>query len=186
MTPETIFPGPHHDHGHCVAAALDAADGLCARRGVRLTTLRRRVLELVWGQHEPVGAYLLLEGLKAEGRQAAPPTVYRALDFLLEQGLIHRIAHLNAFVGCRQPELPHTGQFLVCRRCGIAAEMDDSKVRAAIEHGARAAGFTVHNSVVEIEGVCARCQESAGSGEKEERGESAYFAQNRFHPTRSG
>ncbi len=115
-TPRTPyrFTSADHDHGHCVATALDAAASLCQRRRARLTPLRRRVLELVWRSHEPQGAYDILDTLGERGRRAAPPTVYRALDFLLGQGLIHRIESLNAFVGCRDPDTPHAGQFLIC------------------------------------------------------------------------
>ena len=94
-TPLACHP---HDHSHCVSDALRAADALCARSGARLTALRRRVLELVWQSHRPLGAYDILGVLSSEdGRRAAPPTVYRALDFLLEHGLIHRLASLNAY-----------------------------------------------------------------------------------------
>ena len=89
-----------HDHRKCVSEAMAVADELCAKRGARMTELRRRVLNLIWDSHAPVGAYAIMDMLKREGRNAMPPTVYRALDFLQEQGLIHRIASLNAFIGC--------------------------------------------------------------------------------------
>ena len=102
-----------HDHSHCVHSALSEADVLCAQKGLRLTALRRRVLELVWQSHKPLGAYDILAVLsEQDGRRAAPPTVYRALDFLLDNGLVHRIASLNAFIGCSHPEHAHQGQFL--------------------------------------------------------------------------
>src|SRR5918999_799750 len=103
-----------HDHLSCIGDALDRAAVLCDQRGARLTPLRRRVLELVWRGHEPVGAYDLL----AQMGRAAPPTVYRALDFLIEQGLVHRIESLNAYVGCDRPEAAHASQFLICTDCG--------------------------------------------------------------------
>jgi Fur family zinc uptake transcriptional regulator len=92
-----------HQHEHCVHDALAAAEVLCAKRGVRLTAIRKRVLELVWASHQPLGAYAILDKLTNEGHKPAPPTVYRALEFLLEHGLIHRIASLNAFLGCIHP-----------------------------------------------------------------------------------
>ena len=106
-----------HDHRHCLKDALDRAAALCRDRGVRLTPIRRRVLELVWSGHRPLGAYDILDALQAERRGAAPPTVYRALDFLREQGLVHRIESRNSFVGCPDPDTPHGGQFLICRTC---------------------------------------------------------------------
>ena len=147
-----------HDHSHCVASALAAADQVCKRDGARLTSLRRRVLELVWQSHQPLGAYDILGQLSAEdGRRAAPPTVYRALDFLLEHGLVHRIASQNAFVGCNQPGEHHQGCFLICRQCHTAIELEAPEVDSAIHAAARAIGFQVEGQTVEIRGLCSRC-----------------------------
>lgn len=153
-----VFPSPVHDHDDCVRAALDAAEAQCDRHGARLTALRRRVLELVWTSHEPVGAYALLDTLKAEGQAAAPPTVYRALDFLLVQGLIHRLERRNAFVGCRRPTTPHSAEFLICTDCGRVAELDDPSIGAAVRLGAEAQGFTVTRQTIEVEGLCPDCR----------------------------
>src|SRR2546430_4654249 len=139
-----------HDHDRCVADALDAAIELCEGRGNRLTPVRRRVLELVWRSHAPVGAYALLDVLRDEGRNAAPPTVYRALDFLLENGLIHRIESMNAFVGCSDPARPHQGQHLICRGCGSVTEIADGEIIAAVRSRAAAVGFTVERQTIEI------------------------------------
>ncbi len=152
------FLADGHDHGHCLETALDRAAVLCAARGVRLTQLRRRVLELIWGGHNPLGAYDILGVLKTERRGAAPPTVYRALDFLRAQGLVHRIESLNAFVGCPDPETSHGGQFLICRACGIAAEFNDAGIDNAIRKSAARAGFVVDRPIIEIEGICPRCK----------------------------
>lgn len=149
-----------HDHAHCVADALTRADALCAERGARLTTLRRRVLELVWSSHRPRGAYAVLEDLsQQDGKATAPLTVYRALEFLVEQGLVHRIESLNAYVGCAAPGATHSGQFLVCEGCGDAAEIDDPSIRSAIDAAAAARGFRVQRPTVEVRGVCKDCQE---------------------------
>lgn len=153
-----VFPSPVHDHSDCVRAALDAAQVKCEERGARLTALRRRVLELVWTSHEPVGAYALLDTLKAEGQAAAPPTVYRALDFLLEQGLVHRLERRNAFVGCPRPAASHSAQFLICTDCGRAAELDDPAIGDAVRHRAEAMGFTISRQTIEVEGLCPDCR----------------------------
>ena len=100
LSPTGAFARPGHDHRACVDEALDGAVELCRKRGARLTGTRQRILELVWAGHRPVGAYELLAALGRDGQPAAPPTVYRALDFLVDQGLVHRIESLNAFVGC--------------------------------------------------------------------------------------
>lgn len=148
-----------HDHSRCVSRALSSADALCQRQGVRLTALRRRVLELVWQSHIPLGAYDILATLTAEdGRRAAPPTVYRALDFLLENRLVHRIASLNAFVGCTHPEQPHQGQFLICRQCKAAIELESSAIGEAIQQVAATQGFHVESETVEVVGLCDHCR----------------------------
>ncbi|SDT18279.1 Fur family transcriptional regulator [Pseudomonas oryzae] len=151
-----------HDHSHCVSAALAAADSVCARAGARLTALRRRVLELVWQSHRPLGAYDILGVLSAEdGRRAAPPTVYRALDFLLEHGLIHRLASLNAFIGCNHPGQSHQGHFFICRQCSTAIEVEQPAIGAAIHAAAAEVGFAVESQMVEVVGLCAQCREAA-------------------------
>lgn len=152
-----------HDHQACITEALAAAEVRCARAGVRLTPLRRRVLALVWRGHDPVGAYALIDRLAAEdGKRPAPVTVYRALDFLVAQGLVHRLASCNAFVGC--PEAGHAGapQFLICRRCRRVLELDDPEIRRVLAEGAGRVGFRVEAPVIEVEGICADCREDDG------------------------
>lgn len=155
-----MFKKSGHNHGHCIETALKTAENLCSERGARLTDLRRRVLELIWQSHQPVGAYELLDILKDERHNAQPPTVYRALDFLLELGLIHRIESLNAYVGCNAPEAFHPSQFLICRDCGAAAEISDDRLDKAINELANDAGFSVIQRNLEVEGQCPNCQTS--------------------------
>lgn len=146
-----------HDHAACIDAALDRAAELCARRGARLTRVRRRVLELVWQGHAAVKAYDLLTELGRKGGAAKPPTVYRALDFLMAHGLVHRLESLNAYVGCPQPEPPHEGQFLICNSCGQVSEFEAPAIQSAIEAQAASAGFAVAQRTVEVHGVCGGC-----------------------------
>jgi Fur family zinc uptake transcriptional regulator len=154
-----MFGARTHDHANCIETALDRAAIVCDAHGARLTELRRQVLALVWQRHEPIGAYELLDELKAVNGKAAPPTVYRALDFLIEQGLVHRIESLNAFVGCNQPERQHEGQFLICRSCGAIAELNDPSIAAAVAaEAAKAAGFTVEHQTIELRGICDTCR----------------------------
>lgn len=151
-----------HDHQHCISRALTEADAICASQGVRLTALRKRVLELVWASHEPLGAYDILDALaRQDGRRGAPPTVYRALDFLLENGLVHRLASLNAFIGCNHPKAEHQGQFLICRQCRNVVELEQAEVGQAIAAGADKVGFLVEGQTVEVVGLCARCRRAA-------------------------
>lgn len=162
MKPEAtsleLFPAREHDHAHCIDQALCGAAVLCGERGARFTALRRRVLQIIWQSHKPLGAYAILERLSWDGRPVAPPTVYRALNFLLEHGLVHRIASLNAYVGCRRPGHGHPGQFLVCEGCGDAAELTDVDIQRAVRRGAAAQGFAVERCTVEVAGRCPNCQ----------------------------
>lgn len=146
-----------HDHDRCVAEALRSAESLCAKRKLRLTPLRRRVLALIWGGHKPIGAYEILDTLRKDGRRAAPPTVYRTLDFLLAHGLVHRLETLNAYVGCGAPGDRHSGQFLICRDCRSIAELNDAEIARALGHAASAVGFRVHRQTIEILGTCPDC-----------------------------
>ncbi|MBM3506910.1 MAG: transcriptional repressor [Alphaproteobacteria bacterium] len=150
-----------HDHAHCVSDALARAETVCAQRGGRLTDNRRRVLELVWRSHAPVGAYEILEALRKYGAAAAPPTVYRALDFLMEQGLVHRIESRNAFAGCPQPEQHHVAQYLLCEGCGDAVEIEVGGLARRIANRAAEIGFIVAAQTVEARGLCRRCQQTA-------------------------
>jgi Fur family zinc uptake transcriptional regulator len=164
--PELMRPangdfGNDHDHGRCVDDALGRAAALCARRGARLTDLRRRVLELVWEGHEAVKAYDVLERLGRAAGSAKPPTVYRTLDFLMAHGLVHRLESLNAYVGCPQPERSHRGRFLICDACGRVAEFDSAALRSAIADQAQHQGFAVRDETVEVRGLCQRCQAAA-------------------------
>ena len=148
-----------HDHHHCVANALRDAKAICAKRRARLTPVRQRVLEIIWQSHRPLGAYAILEVLSGEGHSPAPPTVYRALEFLLTHGLVHRLSSLNAFIGCPRPGHPGAGQFLLCTACGTAAELNEIGIERVIERSAAAEGFTSQVHTVEISGLCPNCQE---------------------------
>ncbi len=154
------FAARSHDHGHCVETALAKAERACAASGRRLTPLRRRVLELIWASHLPVKAYDLLALLGQERAQAAPPTVYRALDFLLEAGLIHRLTSLNAYIGCGEPLEGHVSQFLICTQCGTVAELAAPQLSAYVDECARRLHFKVVRETIEVAGECRDCQQT--------------------------
>ncbi len=154
-------PVADHDHAACVRTAIDRAGALCLRNGARLTPLRREVLEIVWRGHRPVGAYEVLAALGRSRQRAAPPTVYRALDFLMEQGLVHRIESLNAFIGCDRPGHEHRGMFLLCEGCGQATEIEDPGLLAQLSARAAAAGFAPRRVTIEVGGHCAACRQPA-------------------------
>ena len=146
-----------HNHRACIDDALTTARALCDERGTQLTPLREKVLQIVWKSHKPVGAYDVLDELARSHKAARPPTVYRALDFLMAEGLIHKIESLNAYLGCIEAGAPHTGQFLICRNCGTTEEIVDPKLETALEAAAARAHFKAERKIVEISGLCARC-----------------------------
>ena len=151
------FADPEHDHTHCITGALASAETVCRVHGARLTGQRRRVLEIIWKSHVPMGAYEILAALSPEERPAAPPTVYRALDFLQAHGLVHKIETLKAYVGCQHPGKDHVGQFLICQGCGAAAEIEDPEIARAVEGRANAAGFRIAEMTLEVRGLCPTC-----------------------------
>ncbi|MCW7555304.1 transcriptional repressor [Endozoicomonas gorgoniicola] len=162
-----------HNHDECIEEALQTASDICQSNGVRLTPLRKTVLKLVWQSHQPVGAYEVLAQLaKLESRSAQPPTVYRALDFLLEQGLIHRLSSLNAFIGCPHPGESHHGSFLICKQCRTTQEVDHAAINNAIQSCASEQGFIVSESSIELTGLCRHCVTSADTPDTDMNGAS--------------
>ncbi|MCK9394374.1 MAG: transcriptional repressor [Methylobacter sp.] len=156
---------PHssgHDHKKCVSEALGTAAQLCVVRGVQLTPIRQQVLELIWENHKAVKAYELLDRIKPLMDAAKPATIYRALDFLIEQGLIHRVESLNAFVGCSCSAHQHEQLLLICNNCQEVEERSAPDVMQALSQEIRQADFIVHSKAIEIHGVCAKCTETMG------------------------
>lgn len=153
-----------HDHTACIKSALHNADLVCRRAGARLTPLRRQVLELVWQSHKPLGAYALMEMLQANSdrKRVAPPTVYRALDFLIEQRLIHKVHSLNAYLGCSNPRSNHSDALFICTQCGFTEEVPSHSIQQAINLSASQQRFTVQQKVLEIVGICGECRGSKG------------------------
>ena len=140
---------------------LAQAEESCVRRGTRLTDIRRLVLSLIFAHRGPVGAYALLDGLRAERANAAPVTIYRALEFLQANGLIHRIERLNAFVACTDQgehlDHDHGVQFLICRTCKTVVEMEDRGINRAVSRAAGQSGFRPDHATIEVEGTCEAC-----------------------------
>ncbi|WP_262691175.1 transcriptional repressor [Kordiimonas aestuarii] len=147
-----------HDHSICIETALAEAERLCAERGSRFTDLRRRILKMIWQGHKAVKAYDLLDQLANEGGSAKPPTVYRALDFLMEEGLVHKIESLNAYIGCPHPGDSHVSQFLICDKCETVKELSSPELSAAVMNAAKETHFTIRRQTLELHGVCSNCQ----------------------------
>ena len=140
-----------------VNRVLERAEVLCRERGVRLTEQRKSVLRLLCASDKPMGAYELLDRMRGVVKNPAPPTVYRALDFLLEQGLVHKLESLHAYVGCTHPDHPHASQFLICDGCGEVTEVEDASVAESLRAAGQARGFRTKRPIVEVLGTCAQC-----------------------------
>jgi Fur family zinc uptake transcriptional regulator len=161
--PEGVFPAPGHDHDRCTTDAMAVAEARCSERGQRLTPIRRDVLAALLSSHQPLGAYEIMERVAPTGPRPAPITVYRALEFLRENGLVHRIESRNAFVAC-----VHTHSagdlvvFLICESCGTVGEAASSEVASTVKSAAQAVGFTPRSPVIEVGGICTHCGNAPG------------------------
>ncbi len=157
IMPHAVFPAPNHDHRRCARAALAHAEELCAARARRLTPIRRHVLETLLASHRPLGAYEIIERLADDG-PPAPITVYRALEFLRDNGLVHRIESRNAFVACVHNHVADQPVvFLICERCGMVGEAPGGGIAEALKASSRAAGFAAKSPVIEVAGICSHC-----------------------------
>ncbi len=154
-------PGPvgfdAHDHDQCVRTAITEAEAHCAAAGLRFTPVRRAALEILLREHRALGAYELLDRLRDAGFGGQPPVAYRALDFLVENGFVHKIERLNAFIACAHPGASHSPAFLICRKCDAVAEAHSAPARGTLGDAARATGFKIERTVVEALGVCPSC-----------------------------
>ena len=163
MTLRSIKPQPCTDSNCCAqhapAERVALAMSLCGARGVRLTARRRQVLELLWEGGRPMGAYEVIDALKRrDSRPVAPPTVYRALEFLMSQRFVSKIESRNAYVPCAHPERRHDCIFFVCGDCGASVELEDQRVGQLLaEDAVNRLGFHVTRRVVEVEGTCRSC-----------------------------
>jgi Fur family zinc uptake transcriptional regulator len=167
--PESVTPPvgfTQHDHATCVVDGLLAAEARCSGEGLRFTPVRRKVLEILLQEHRALGAYVILDRLRDDGFGSQPPVAYRALDFLVTNGLAHKIERLNAFIACSHPRAPHAPAFMICRLCDAVAEAQSSPARGALGAAARATGFLIERTVVEAEGVCPSCAEKPPEGKR--------------------
>jgi len=163
--PVGTMTGKHkHDHGLAGQAWLDRVAVLCAQKGLQLTPLRREIADLLARAGKPVGAYEMMDQLgKAKGRGVAPPTVYRTLDFLVENGFVVKIESRQTYMICDDPGHDHHGILLICSECGQSAEVDDPAVDQVLVAAAQAAGFHLQRQMVEVEGLCRPCREAASA-----------------------
>jgi len=154
-----VFPAPGHDHDRCSTDAMAVAEAICQERGQRLTAIRRKVLAVLLSSHKPLGAYEIIDQLAPKGPRPAPITAYRALEFLRENGLVHRIESRNAFIACVHTHA--AGElvvFLICENCGAVGEASSDAVTSTLASAARSAGFMPKSPVIEISGICTHCR----------------------------
>ncbi|SLN09745.1 Zinc uptake regulation protein [Roseivivax jejudonensis] len=150
-----------HDHHACIVDGVAAVERACVARGLQLTQTRKRVLEILLSEHKAMGAYEILDVLRAEGLGSQPPVAYRALEFLTKHGFAHRIERLNAFIACSHFGDAHAPVFLICRRCNSVAESRSDVAKSEIGRIAKGAGFVIERTVREAEGLCPKCVEAA-------------------------
>lgn len=159
--PATPLGFKQHDHAACVSETLAEAEARCATGRLRFTPVRRKVLEILLQEHRALGAYTILDRLRENGFGSQPPVAYRALDFLVLNGLAHRIERLNAFIACAHPGQAHAPAFMICRLCEAVAETSSSTAGGALTNAARATGFVIERTVIEAEGLCPTCVDKA-------------------------
>lgn len=156
-----IFPTPDHDHNRCAAEAMGHAERVCQQRVQKFTPIRRRVLQALLSSHRPLGAYEVIDELAKSMPRPAPITVYRALDFLMANGLVHRIQSRNAYLACAHDhDTAAIVAFLICDTCGSVGEIPAASTVQSLNAVVRAAGFEPKLSIVEIAGICAHCQKN--------------------------
>lgn len=160
-----VFHDPGHNHDRCAADVIAHAEKSCAARAQKLTPMRRKVLEILASSHKPLGAYEIIDAAAVAGPRPAPITIYRALDFLIVNGLVHRIASKNAFLACgHNHDSGALVTFLICEACGAVGEAPAAEVSRTLTQAAEGVGFTPRMSVVEITGLCTHCREQRASG----------------------
>ncbi len=149
-----------HQHSTCVKQALKKAEKICTDNKCRLTPIRKKVLELIWKSHKPIKAYDLLAQLSSEDFIEKPPTVYRALEFLIENNLIHRIESQNAYIGCNTNHETSDSKFLICDSCNEVEELSEPKIQKTLDEVSKKQGFTPSLVNVEVHGTCAQCAQN--------------------------
>ena len=151
------MPKPHHNHTKCTAQLIARAEQICVAKGTRLTAQRKNILESVAESHLAVGAYEIIERMVQRGPRPAPITVYRALDFLLEHNLVHKIESRNAFVACACIHENSTPAMLICEQCGCVEEILQPQATENLQKAAIANGFKINRTVIELSGTCEAC-----------------------------
>ena len=147
-----------YQHPQSITAAISQAKLVCERNNVRLTLAREEILKIVWLSHQPLGAYQIQDELsKLLSKKIAPPTVYRALAFLIDNGLVHKLTSLNAYVGCPFPNSEHSNIFLICKGCRKVAEVVHLPTNETIQDVCSKTKFGFDAQHIEVFGTCSNC-----------------------------
>jgi Fur family zinc uptake transcriptional regulator len=144
-------------HESCIETAILEADLICKKKGLRFTPIRKKILEMIWASHGPVKAYEILDILKKTFASARPTTVYRSIDFLRDNGLIHKLTSLSAYIGCTHPLKHNDCYFLICIVCGEIKECCDSQLTKQIKETSKQNKFKLNQVTLEIDGTCEDC-----------------------------
>ena len=145
-----------HDHSVCFQSAMKSFQKHCFERNLKMTPLRSKVFEFLLKDHQPLGAYQILDMLRTAGFSSTPPIAYRVLDFLMAQGFVHKLKGLNAFVACSLPGIAHTPAFMICRKCEKVAELDEKDTGINLKK-AEPIDFKIEEAVIEVMGLCTYC-----------------------------
>ncbi len=147
----------NHDHKECSKTVIEHAKEVCRKGSLNLTPIRKKVLEIVASNHKPARAYDLLAKLKEGGFSDKPPTVYRALDFLIEHKMVHKLNTINAYVACFNNETEEVSCFLICEKCQDIEEFQDEGIIKAIANISKSKNIDVRNINLEISFKCDQC-----------------------------
>jgi Fur family zinc uptake transcriptional regulator len=159
------FPARDHEHGACLAEALNRARLRCSEQGVKWTVLREQVFRQIATSHKPVSAYDLIESLASQGKRLAPVSIYRILAVLQSVGLVHRLETRNAYFACMAEHArPPQTVIFVCEECERVAEAEAPEALRAISNSTDRGHFHIRNTVLEVSGLCAECHKAAAAG----------------------
>ena len=148
-----------HSHKQCIKEALRHAEQVCLTHKCRLTPIRRGVLQIIWESHKPIKAYSILAQLSSDDFLEKPPTVYRALQFLLDNHLIHRIESQNAYIGCNASYKHLGSKFFICDECNEVEELAEPAINKALRDAGKRQGLSPSLINIEIHGTCAQCSQ---------------------------
>ena len=141
-------------------ASISRVVEICKSNNLGFTDIRKQVFEIIVKKNKPIKAYEILDEIRnISGKPSHPPTVYRAIDFLIENGFVHKLNSINSFVGCFHPKAHEECYFLICKKCNLYQECCDDSLKDRISKTAEHKNFLISNTTLEIEGHCLDCSQ---------------------------